>query len=188
MSIPHRHSRPANIAASERTFFITASTWEKRNLLQSSRTAEPFFRTIQDYRAQRKFLLHEFVVMPNHVHLLVTVDIDMTIERAVQLIKGGFSFQAGKPLGIQAPFWQKGFSEVRVLHSDGFENHRRYIHNNPVKAHFGWEGRRVSILVSEPNIGPRPHARTAQAGLFGTVVRSSRSLRRGKAIQSCAGA
>jgi len=135
MSIPHRHSRPANIAASERTFFSTASTWEKRNLLQSSRTAELFFRTIQDYRAQRKFLLHEFVVMPNHVHLLVTVDIDMTIERAVQLIKGGFSFQAAKLLGIQAPFWQKGFSEVRVLHSDGFENHRRYIHNNPVKAH-----------------------------------------------------
>src|SRR6478672_10016897 len=96
MSIPHRHSRPANIAASERTFFITASTWEKRNLLQSSRTAELFFRTIQDYRAQRKFLLNEFVVMPNHVHLLITVDIDMTIEKAVQLIKGGFSFQARK--------------------------------------------------------------------------------------------
>jgi len=135
MSIPHRHSRPANIAASERTFFITASTWEKRNLLQSSRTAEVFIRTLQTYRAQRKFLLNEFVVMPNHVHLLITVDIDMTIEKAVQLIKGGFSFQARKLLGIKAPFWQRGFSEIRVLDSDSFENHRRYIHNNPVKAH-----------------------------------------------------
>jgi putative transposase len=135
MTIPHRHSRPANIAASERTFFVTASTWEKRNLLQSSRAAELFIRTIQGYRAQRKFLLHEFVVMPNHFHLLITVDIDMTIERAVQLIKGGFSFQAGKLLGIRAPFWQKGFSEVRISDSESFESHRRYIHNNPVKAH-----------------------------------------------------
>ncbi len=73
--------------------------------------------------------------MPNHVHLLITVDIDRTIEQAVQLIKGGFSFQAGKLLGIKAPFWQKGFSEVRVLDSDSFENHRRYSHDNPVKAH-----------------------------------------------------
>ena len=73
--------------------------------------------------------------MPNHVHLLVTVDIDVTIEQAVQLIKGGFSFRAGKLLGIGAPFWQKGFSEVRVVDSDSFENHRRYIHNNPVEAH-----------------------------------------------------
>ena len=135
MAIPRRNSHPANIAASERTFFITASTWEKVNLLQSSRAAELFIRTLYDYRTQRKFFLHEFVVMPNHVHLLITVDIDMTIERAVQLIKGGFSFQAGKLLGIRAPFWQKGFSEVRVLDSDSFENHRRYIHNNPVEAH-----------------------------------------------------
>jgi putative transposase len=73
--------------------------------------------------------------MPNHVHLLITVDINMTIEKAVQLIKGGFSFQARKLLGSKAPFWQRGFSEIRVLDSDSFENHRRHIHNNPVKAH-----------------------------------------------------
>ena len=87
--------------------------------------------------------------MPNHVHLLITVDIDMTIEQAVQLVKGGFSFQAGKLLRMRAPFWQKGFSEVRVLDSDSFENHRRYIHNNPVEGH----------LVDRPEVYPYSSAK-----------------------------
>jgi putative transposase len=75
-----------------------------------------------------------FVVMPDHFHLLITVGSDMTIERAIQLVKGGFAFRAGKELGLKAPIWQKGFSEVRVLDSEAFENQREYIHNNPVAA------------------------------------------------------
>jgi putative transposase len=135
MSIPHRHSSPKNVAASERTFFVTASTWGKRSLLQSSRAADLFIRTLLDCRAQRKYQLHDFVVMPDHFHLLITVDAELTIEQAVQLIKGGFSFRAGKELGFQAPVWQKGFSEIRVLDLETFENQRRYLRNNPVIAH-----------------------------------------------------
>lgn len=114
---------------------MTASTLGKRSLLQSSRTAELFIRTLYEYRAQGKYRLHEFVVMPDHIHILLTVDADITIERAVQLIKGGFSFRAGREFGIKAPFWQKGFSEVRVFDSDAFENQSQYIRNNPVEAH-----------------------------------------------------
>ena len=43
------------------------------------------------YVAARKFQLHDFVVMPDHIHLLMTVRRDMTIEKAMQLIKGRFS-------------------------------------------------------------------------------------------------
>jgi putative transposase len=135
MSIPRRHSGPARVAAGERTFFITASTWGKRGLLQSSRAAELFIRTIYDYRGQGKYRLHEFVVMPDHFHVLITVDVDMTVEQAVQLMKGGFSFRVGKELGLKAPFWQRGFSEIRVFDSDAFENQSQYIRNNPVEAH-----------------------------------------------------
>lgn len=72
--------------------------------------------------------------MPDHFHILVTVGSDMTIERAVQRVKGGFAFRTGKELGLKAPIWQKGFSQVRVIDSDMFEKQRVYIHNNPVVA------------------------------------------------------
>lgn len=135
MSIPRRHSDPHRVAVGERTFFVTASTWGKRNLLQSARAAELFVQILRDYRSRGKYRLHAFVVMPNHFHVLVTLDKDVTVERAVQFIKGGFSFRAGRELGIRTPFWQKGFSEIRVLDAETFDNQSRYIHSNPVDAH-----------------------------------------------------
>jgi putative transposase len=132
MSIPRRHSSPNKVAAGERTFFVTASTSGKRGLLQSSRSAALFVDTLYAYRAQNKFRLHEFVVMPDHFHLLLTVGPKITIERAVPFVKGGFAFRAGKDLGLRAPVWQKGFSEIRVLDEETFENQARYIRNNPV--------------------------------------------------------
>jgi putative transposase len=85
-----------------------------------------------DYRAQRKFLLHEFVVMPDHFHVLLTVDCNITIEKAVQFIKGGFAFRAGRKLGFRAPVWQKGFSELRVLDAEAYLRVAEYIRLNPV--------------------------------------------------------
>lgn len=132
MVIPIRNSDSRHITSTARTFFITSSIAGKRNLLQSDRAAGLFIRTLYDYRAQGKFRLHEFVVMREHFHLLITVDANMTIERAVQFVKGGFAFRAGRELGFRTPVWQKGFSEVRVVDAEGFQGVTKYIHNNPV--------------------------------------------------------
>jgi putative transposase len=86
-------------------------------------------------RQKNKFRLHEFVVMPDHFHLLLTVESEMTIERAVQFIKSGFSFRAGKELGMRSPVWQKGFSEVRISDAEALQQVRTYISNNPVVRH-----------------------------------------------------
>ena len=133
MSIPIRNADPSRVIASDRTFFVTSSTWEKRGLLQSSRAASLFIDVLYHYRAQRKYVLHEFVVMPDHFHALITVGAGMTVEKAMQLIKGGFAFRAGRELGFRAPVWQKGFSEVRVNDREAYLSVREYIHANPVK-------------------------------------------------------
>ena len=79
-------------------YFITASTFQKRNILQSDRMATLFLDVLLHYRG--KYLLHEFVLMPDHFHLLITPR--ESLERAMQLIKGGFSFRAKKRIGIHA--------------------------------------------------------------------------------------
>jgi putative transposase len=58
----------------------------------------------------------------------------MSIEKAMQLIKGNFSFRARAELGLKCEIWQRGFSDVRVNDDGSFRAHQRYIHNNPVKA------------------------------------------------------
>jgi putative transposase len=87
---------------------------------------------LYEYRAQEKYRLHEFVVMPDHFHLLLTLDSEITIERAVQFVKEGFAFRANRELRIK-PFWQKGFSEVRISDREAYARTREYIHDNPVK-------------------------------------------------------
>jgi putative transposase len=132
MAVETRNADPSHIVSSARIFFVTSSICGKRNLLQSDRSAELFVDVLYDYRQQKKFRLHEFVVMPDHFHVLLTVESDSTIERAVQVIKGGFAFRAGKELRFQSPVWQKGFSEVRVVDSRAFASISGYIRNNPV--------------------------------------------------------
>jgi putative transposase len=128
VTIPYRGQTSAS------TYFVTAGVWSKRNLLQSERMAKLFCHVLLEYHAKEKFLLHAFVVMPNHVHLLITVPAASTLERTMRLIKGGFSREAGKLLNLAHPFWQKSFVDRRVRDAGEFARFREYIHQNPVAA------------------------------------------------------
>src|SRR5437899_10096227 len=100
MAIPSRTARPG-------TYFITTATHNRRRLFQVERNAALLLETIDHYRAS--YLLHAYVVMPDHLHLIVTPT-DITIERSMQLIKGGFSHR----LASKLPVWQRGFTDHRI--------------------------------------------------------------------------
>ena len=77
--------------------------------------------------------MHEFVLMPDHFHLLIT---PLTaLEKAVQLIKGGFSFRAKEELGSNMEIWRRGFADHRIRDAEDYDKHLHYIHLNPVKKH-----------------------------------------------------
>jgi putative transposase len=171
MAIPKRHADPVRIAAGARTFFVTSSISDKRNLLQSDRSAALFVRVLYDYRAQRKFRLHEFVVMPDHAHALVTVEYDISIERAVQFIKGGFAFRAGRELGFGAPLWQKGFSEVRIVDADAFRQTSEYIRNNPVARHLVTEAELYPHSSAHPGFELDPAPQGLKPASFEALLR-----------------
>jgi putative transposase len=134
MSKPSRPSDPSNATGVPRTFFISASTAGGRNLLQSERMASLLIDVFRYNMRLGRFTVHDFVVMPNHVHILMTIPGTLTIEKAVQFIKGGFSFRAGKELGFRGEVWHRGFSDVRITTEQSFRDHQAYIDQNPVKA------------------------------------------------------
>jgi putative transposase len=112
------------------TYFVTSKTWEGRALFRAEPWARLFFKTLLSHR-ENAYLLHEFVLMPDHFHLLVTPSI--ALERVVQLIKGGFSYRAKKEFGSNTEIWQRGFSDHRIRDAEDYDNHVHYIHLNPVK-------------------------------------------------------
>jgi putative transposase len=69
--------------------------------------------------------------MPDHFHLLITPQ--TSLERAVQFIKGGFSYRAKKELQSNLEVWQKGFSDHRIRDCGDYQKHVQYIFNNPIK-------------------------------------------------------
>jgi putative transposase len=115
------------------TYFVTFSTWQRHRLFAVESCARLFLKTLYGYRRQGRFELHAFVVMPEHVHLLLTPAIEVTLERSIQLIKGGFSYALGVELGRKSEVWQRGFTDHRIRNAADFDSHRVYIHENPVK-------------------------------------------------------
>ena len=114
-----------------RTYFITAATAGRRSLFQVERYAQLFVDTLQAYRSSRRFELYAYVVMPDHVHVLLTPAADVQLEKAVQFIKGGFSFR----LKEKKEIWARGSFEKQVLTPEAFDAAVKYIHDNPVEAH-----------------------------------------------------
>ena len=107
-----------------------------RRLLQSERNADLLIDVLRSLVAEFRFQLHDFVIMPDHIHLLLTVEDGMTIEKAMQYIKGRFSHRLSQESGYKGEVWQRGFTEVQVMNQRDFEAHRAYIAENPVKAGF----------------------------------------------------
>lgn len=122
-------------------YFITASTWAHRSVFQNPNVAHLLIDTLLHYRQQKKFLLCEFVVMPNHIHLILT-PCGITLERAMQFIKGGFSYRVKKELGINAEIWGRGYVDHRIRDANDYWKHVAYLRQNPVEA-------RLVVLAEE---------------------------------------
>jgi putative transposase len=125
LTIPHRG------ITSESTYFVTANVEPRRDLFQVEKIARLFLEILFDYRRQKKYLLHEFVLMPDHFHLILTPT-GITLERAMQL-KGGFSFQLNKNLKAKRDIWQPSFVDRRVRDSLEYAKFKDYIWQNPVR-------------------------------------------------------
>jgi putative transposase len=117
-------------ARMDRTFFITSVTAQRKTIFARPLAANLFVDIFLHYRQQQKYLLHGFVIMPDHFHALITPSDQISLERAVQFIKGGFSFRLKSSL----PVWQPSFTNHRIRNDEDFSQHHEYIWRNPVRA------------------------------------------------------
>lgn len=112
---------------------VTSSTWGRRSLFGREPWARLLIDTLCHYRGNA-FLLHEFVIMSDHIHVILTPL--TSLEKAVQFIKGGFLHRAKKELGSNMEVWQKGFSGHRIRDAEDYLRHISYVRENPVRKHF----------------------------------------------------
>jgi len=142
-----------------RTFFVTSVTNGRQALFENANTAELLIETLYFYRAQRRFELHEFVIMPDHFHLIITPAEQIPLEKAVQYIKGGYATAARRELGLSG-VWQPKPTNHRIRDAADYEAHRDYIFENPVRAGLAPypEDYIFSSAKRRENLDPRPPA------------------------------
>jgi putative transposase len=145
------------------TYFVTFSTWQRRRIFVVEPYVRLFLKTTYGYRREGKFGLHAFVLMPEHVHMLLTPAHDVTLERAIQLIKGGYSHAFGLEFG-RKELWQRGFTHHRIRNIEDFLMHREYIHQNPVKRGLVMEAREYRYCSAFPGFKLDERTSAAEAG------------------------
>lgn len=126
------------------TYAITILTHQRHRHFQRTANADLFLTTLFRYRDQGRFLLHAFVLMPDHVHLLITPAIDQSTARCLQLIKGGYSHAVRE----QSPgeIWHSGYHEHRIRDLADYEAQRHYIAQNPIRKH----------ILAHPHVHTQP--------------------------------
>jgi putative transposase len=117
-----------------RTFFTSSTTWERRQILQSHNLCDILLDVLRENRAKQRLQIHEFVFMRDHIHLILTPGPLVSLEKAMQFIKGGFSYRAKKELNCSGEIWQKGYNERLIKDAGEYAKDVEYIWMNPVVA------------------------------------------------------
>lgn len=129
-------TKPKHYIHAPGTYFVTAQSWQRRPLFSKGATAEIVVEQILHYRSGGAYLLHHFVVMPDHFHILLTPTENTTLEKAVQLIKGSTSYRIRREFLHRWPVWQPRFYDHRIRDLLDWQKHVRYIEQNPINNKF----------------------------------------------------
>jgi len=141
---------------------VTFLTWQRRRLFVVDNYARLFLKTLYGYRRRGMFRSHALVLMPEHVNLVLTPGRDVTLERTLQLIKGGYPRAFGLEFGPKE-IWQRGFTDHRIRDAQDYDRHWDYIHQNSVKRRLVEHAREYRCSSAYPGckLDERPSAAKA---------------------------
>jgi putative transposase len=108
--------------------FLTFSCYRRRPYLSTVASMELFEDALERVRLRYFFVVAGYVVMPEHVHLLVNEPQRGLLSRTIQALKLSVSMR-----GRERPFWQAHYYDFNISTHEKFVEKLRYIHRNPVK-------------------------------------------------------
>jgi len=122
--------------------YITFTCFHRAPYLGTAPARELFEATLERVRRWYGLWINAYVVMPEHVHMLVSEPQRSTLAVAIQMLKQIVSrqiHQNGPRLpvlpegGAGRPFWQRRYYDFNIWSRKKFEEKVHYIHQNPVR-------------------------------------------------------
>ena len=149
--------------------FLTFSCYQRLPYLDSPAAKELFEQALEQMRSRYRFFVLGYVVMPEHVHLLVNEPKLGVVSRAVQAIKLSVSTRRK-----ERRFWQSRYYDFNVFTTEKRVEKLRYLHRNPV----------TRGLVEKPEDWPWSSYRHYATGVEGTVEIESMWTARKRELRS----
>jgi putative transposase len=134
--------------------FLTFSCYHRLPYLDTAAARNLFERSLEAMRKRYEFVVCGYVVMPEHVHLLVSEPKNALLSKAIQALKLSVSIQCN-----ERPFWLTRYYDFNVHNEEKRVEKLRYMHRNPVKRG----------LVSKPEDWQWSSFRHYSTGLEGPV-------------------
>jgi len=107
--------------------FVTFSCCDRQPCLSSQSAKETFLRSLESARQHYEFCVFSYVIMPEHVHLLLSEPKTSSLATALQALKISVSKQLP-----EKPFWQRRYYDFNVFSRNKHIEKLKYIHRNPV--------------------------------------------------------
>jgi putative transposase len=120
---------------SGQSHFVTFSCYHRQANFSSPDTYGLFVQCLEDMRRRFGMCIYGYVVMPEHVHLLVNEPEGATLADAIHFLKLSFAkrLRSRKDAKEPSSFWQKRYYDRNVRDAREFTIKLRYLHRNPVK-------------------------------------------------------
>jgi putative transposase len=107
--------------------FITFSCHNRKPYFNTPTSKEIFLNSLERTRANYKFQVLGYVVMPEHVHLLVNEPPNDPLSKALQALKISVSRRL-----TERPFWQPRYYDFNVFTHNKRVEKLKYMHHNPI--------------------------------------------------------
>ena len=140
----------------ETLHFITFSCFRRLPLLEAIEAAETIEAVLEQTRARHQARIYAYVLMPEHIHLLVNEPPQILLAQFLKAVK---QVTSRKLRGPRQKFWQDRYYDSNVLGEKGRSEVIRYIHRNPV----------ARGLVTKPERWPWSSFRHYASGAKGRV-------------------
>jgi putative transposase len=134
--------------------FLTFSCYRRLPYLKTAAARELFESALERVRQRHHFVVAGYVVMPEHVHLLVSEPRTEILARVVKALKLSVSLRRR-----EHPFWLARYHDFNVQTEEKHTEKLRYMHRNPV----------VRGLCAKPEDWAWSSFRHYATGLVGTV-------------------
>jgi len=117
----------------ERIYSITFTTFHRQQVLDFY-VGRVFVKTLHQSKILKDHKLLCWIVMPDHVHILLSLGANESLSIFIQRLKSESSKAIKRKIQMDSPVWAKGFFDRALRREDDVTSMARYIVANPIRA------------------------------------------------------